>query len=228
MLDLIRYGMENAVAFKIMESVRKGKGLTPEWEEAMRATGVPDWYIESCKKIKYMFPKAHAAAYVMSAIRLAWYKVHMPIMFYCAMFTAAGGEVDAEVVMRGPAYVKMVIEEIEKKGRDASATEKAQASTFLLCRECQMRGINFLSVDVNKSDAKIFKPEDGGIRLPFITIPGLGLSVAEAIVEAREKAIFTSIEDLRIRAKVSQGLADLLKRNGATEGLNDTDQLSFF
>ncbi|MBQ4327321.1 MAG: PolC-type DNA polymerase III [Clostridia bacterium] len=228
MLDLIRYGMENATAFKIMESVRKGKGLTPEWEEAMRATGVPDWYIESCKKIKYMFPKAHAAAYVMSAIRLAWYKVHMPIMFYCAMFTAAGGEVDAEVVMRGPAYVKMVIDEIDKKGREASATEKAQASTLLLCRECQMRGINFLSVDVNKSEAKIFKPEDGGIRLPFITIPGLGESVAVAIVEAREKDIFTSVEDLRIRAKVSQGLADLLKRNGATEGLNDTDQLSFF
>ena len=228
MLDLIRYGMENATAFKIMESVRKGKGLTPEWEEAMKATGVPDWYIESCKKIKYMFPKAHAAAYVMSAIRLAWYKVHMPIMFYCAMFTAAGGEVDAEVVMRGPAYVKMVIDEIDKKGREASATEKAQASTLLLCRECQMRGINFLSVDVNKSEAKIFKPEDGGIRLPFVTIPGLGESVAVAIVEAREKAIFTSVEDLRIRAKVSQGLADLLKRNGATEGLNDTDQLSFF
>ena len=228
MLDLIRYGMENATAFKIMESVRKGKGLTPEWEEQMTATGVPDWYIESCKKIKYMFPKAHAAAYVMSAIRLAWYKVHMPVMFYCAMFTAAGGDVDAEIVMGGRRKVKMVIDEIEKKGRDASDKEKDQMSTLLLVNECMARGIKMLGVNISKSEAKIFKPEDGGIRLPFISLPGLGERAALNIVEAREKEPFFSVEDMQIRAKVSQSLTELLRKSGALDGVSETAQITFF
>ncbi len=228
MLDLIRYGMENDMAFKIMESVRKGKGLTPEWEEAMIAVGVPDWYIESCKKIKYMFPKAHAAAYVMSAIRLGWYKVHMPIMFYCAMFTAAGGEVDAEIVMGGQRNVKMVIDEIDRKGRDATAKEKGQASTLLLVHECMARGIKFLKIDINKSDAKAFKPEDGAIRLPFLSLAGLGESVAMNIVEAREVEPFFSVEDMQIRAKVSGSITELLRKVGALDGVNETDQLTMF
>ena len=225
---LIRYGLNNSDAFKIMESVRKGKGLTPDWETNMTSHGVPDWYIESCKKIKYMFPKAHAAAYVMSAIRLAWYKVHMPVMFYCAMFTAAGGDVDAEIVMGGRRKVKMVIDEIERKGREATAKEKGQVSTLLLVNECLARGIKLLGVNINKSEAKIFKPEDGGIRLPFISLPGLGESAAVGIVEEREKEPFFSVEDMQIRAKVSQSLTELLRKNGALEGVNETDQLSFF
>ncbi len=228
MLDLIRYGMENAVAFKIMESVRKGKGLTPEWEEAMRGTGVPEWYIESCKKIKYMFPKAHAAAYVMSAIRLAWYKVHMPVMFYCAMFTATVNDINAEIVMAGRRNVRMVIDEIDKMGRDASATEKSQASALMLVNECMARGIKILGVNINKSEATIFKPEDGGIRLPFATLPKLGGKVALGIVAEREKSPFFSVEDMKVRAKVSQSLTELLRKNNAFDGIAETDQLSFF
>ncbi|MGN1047811.1 MAG: PolC-type DNA polymerase III [Eubacteriales bacterium] len=228
MLDLIQYGMDNSLAFKIMEAVRKGKGLQPEWEEKMLEVGVPEWYIESCKKIKYLFPKAHAAAYVMSAIRLAWYKVHMPIMFYCAMFTAAGGDVDAEIVMGGRRKVKMYIDEIDKKGKDATAKEKGQVSTLLLVNECMARGIKLLGVDINKSEAKAFKPEDGSIRLPFLSLPGLGESVALNIVEAREKEPFFSIEDMQIRAKVSQSITELLRKNGALDGVSETDQLTFF
>ncbi|MBQ8207859.1 MAG: PolC-type DNA polymerase III [Clostridia bacterium] len=228
MNELIRYGLNNSDAFKIMESVRKGKGLTPEWEANMTEHGVPDWYIESCKKIKYMFPKAHAAAYVMSAIRLAWYKVHMPIMFYCAMFTAAGGEVDAEIVMGGRRKVKMVIDEIERKGRDATAKEKGQVSTLMLVNECLARGVKILGVNINKSEAKAFKPEDGAIRLPFISLPGLGESAALAIVAEREKDPFFSVEDMQIRAKVSQSLIDLLRKNNAFDGVAETAQLTFF
>ncbi len=228
MLDLIRYGMENAVAFKIMESVRKGKGLTPEWEEAMLKTGVPEWYIESCKKIKYMFPKAHAAAYVMSAIRLAWYKVHMPIMFYCAMFTATVNDINAELVMGGRRSIRMFIDEIDKKGREASATEKGQASALLLVNECLARGIKILGVNINKSEATVFKPEDGAIRLPFATLPKLGGKVALGIVSEREKSPFYSVEDMKVRAKVSQSLTELLRKNNAFDGIAETDQLSFF
>ncbi|MEE0969404.1 MAG: PolC-type DNA polymerase III, partial [Clostridia bacterium] len=228
MLDLIRYGMENSTAFKIMESVRKGKGLTPEWEDSMRGSGVPEWYIESCKKIKYMFPKAHAAAYVMSAIRLAWYKVHMPIMFYCAMFTATVGDINAEVVMGGRRNVRMVIDEIDKKGRDASATEKSQASALQLVNECLARGIKILGVNINKSEATVFKPENGAIRLPFATLPKLGGKVALGIVSEREKSPFYSVEDMTVRAKVSQSLTELLRKNNAFDGIAETDQLSFF
>ena len=149
-------------------------------------------------------------------------------MFYCAMFTAAGGDVDAEIVMGGRRKVKMVIDEIEKKGREASAKEKGQMSTLLLVNECMARGIKMLGVNINKSDAKIFKPEDGGIRLPFLSLPGLGESVALNIVEAREKEPFFSVEDMQIRAKVSQSLTELLRKNGALDGVSETDQITFF
>ncbi len=225
---LRRYGLDNSDAFKIMESVRKGKGLTPDWEANMTSHGVPDWYIESCKKIKYMFPKAHAAAYVMSAIRLAWYKVHMPIMFYCAMFTATVDDINAEVVMGGRRNVKLVIDEIDKKGREASQTEKSQASALMLVNECLARGIKILGVNINKSEATIFKPEDGAIRLPFATLPKLGGKVALGIVAEREKSPFFSVEDMRVRAKVSQSIVDLLRKNNAFDGIAETDQLSFF
>ena len=131
MLDMIRYGLENATAFKIMEAVRKGKGLTPEWEADMRAHNVPEWYITSCKKIKYLFPKAHAAAYVMSAIRLAWYKVHQPVAFYCTMFTVAPNGFDAQVVIKGKANVVAHMRDIQKRGKEAS--QKEQSSHSPLC-----------------------------------------------------------------------------------------------
>ena len=228
MLDLIRYGMDNSLAFKIMESVRKGKGLTPEWEEKMREANVPDWYIPSCKKIKYMFPKAHAAAYVMSAIRLAWYKIHIPIAFYCAMFTVAPNGFDAEIAMKGKKFVVDYIKDIEKRGKEASPKEIGSIPTLQLINECYARNIKFLPVNVEKSHSFMYLPEDGKIRLPFSALPGLGENAAANIISAREEAPFFSIEDLQIRGKVTKGVIEILKRNNVLDGLSETAQLSFF
>jgi DNA polymerase-3 subunit alpha (Gram-positive type) len=228
MNDLIAYGVDKSLSFKIMESVRKGKGLTPEFEAAMRAANVPDWYMDSCKKIKYMFPKAHAAAYVMSAIRLGWYKVHIPLAFYCAMFTVAPNGFDAEVAMKGKKFVVDYIKDIEKRGKEASPKETGSIPTLQLINECYARNIKFLPVNVEKSHSFMYLPEDGKIRLPFSALPGLGDNAAANIIAAREEASFCSIEDLQIRAKLSKGVIDILKRNNVLDTLSDTSQLSFF
>ena len=228
MNDLIRYGVENALSFKIMESVRKGKGLTPDWEAAMREHNVPEWYIDSCKKIKYMFPKAHAAAYVMSAIRLGWYKVHIPIAFYCAMFTVAPGGFDAEIVGRGRASLMNTIKDIEKRGKEASPKEIASIPSLQLANECMARGMKFLSVDIEKSHSYAFLPENGSIRMPFSALPGLGENAAANILSAREEEPFFSIEDLQTRAKLSKSVIEILRKNHALDNLNETDQLSLF
>ncbi len=228
MLDLIRYGLENAMAFKIMESVRKGRGLTPEWEEEMRKHQVPEWYITSCKKIKYMFPKAHAAAYVMSAIRLGWYKVHIPIAFYCAMFTVAPGGFDAEIVMEGKSHVMATIKDIEKRGKEASPKEQASVASLQLINECMARKIRFLPVDIEKSESYAFVPENGAIRMPFSALPGLGENAALNIIQARNEEKFFSVDDLRIRAKLTKSVIEILRKNHVLDQLNETDQLSFF
>ena len=228
MNDLIRYGVENAHAFKIMEAVRKGKGLTPEWEAEMKEHGVPDWYIGSCKKIKYMFPKAHAAAYVMSAIRLGWYKVHMPLVFYSAFFTAAPGGFDAGIAMSGKAGVVRTMKEINDKGNEASQKETAMLATLNLVNECYARGIKFLPVNFFKSKAFAYVPEDGRIRLPFNSLAGVGENAALAIETARDGGEILSVEDLRLKAKLTKAVVEVLKENGALEGLSDTNQITFF
>ncbi|MBQ7292777.1 MAG: PolC-type DNA polymerase III, partial [Clostridia bacterium] len=234
MLDLIRYGMDNSLAFKIMESVRKGKGLTPEWEEKMKEVNVPDWYIPSCKKIKYMFPKAHAAAYVMSAIRLAWYKIHIPIAFYCAMFTVAPNGFDAEIAMKGKKFVSDYIKDIEKRSNSKDPATKATNKeittipTLQLINECYARNIKFLPVSVEKSHSFMFLPENGKIRLPFSALTKLGDNAAANIISAREEAPFSSVEDLQTRAKLSKSVIDILKRNNVLDDLSETNQLSFF
>ena len=226
MLDMIRYGLENAMAFKIMEAVRKGKGLTPEWEAAMREHNVPEWYITSCKKIKYLFPKAHAAAYVMSAIRLAWYKVHQPVAFYCTMFTVAPNGFDAEIVMGGKGNVVAVMRDIQKRGKEASPKEQASISTLQLINEAMARKIRFLPVDLEKSHSYAFLPENGAIRMPFSSLPGLGENAAQNIIKAREEEPFFSVEDLQIRAKLSKSVIDMLRANGVLDNVNETDQLT--
>ena len=228
MLDLIRYGLDNGLAFKIMESVRKGRGLTPEWIEEMKAHDVPDWYISSCKKIKYMFPKAHAAAYVMSAIRLGWYKVHMPIAFYCAMFTVAPAGFDAEIVSKGRSNVRATIKDIEERGKAATQKEQSMIPTLQLANECMARGIKFLPVNLQKSDSHAFLPENGNIRMPFSSLGGLGDSAADNIIKERNVEPYFSVEDLQIRAKLSKSVIDILRRNGALDDLSETDQLSMF
>lgn len=229
MLVLIqKYGLDKANAFKIMEDVRKGKGLKPEYEEDMRAHGVPDWYIASCKKIKYMFPKAHAAAYVMSAIRLGWYKVHMPLVFYAAFFSAAPGGFDAEIVMRGRLGIKRVLEEISEKGNDITQKDASLASTLQLANEALARGIDFLPVSFEKSDAFAFLPEDGKIRLPFSSLGGVGDTAAQSIARVRNEGHVLSVEELRIRAKLSKSVIEVLQNHGALDGLSATNQITFF
>ena len=228
MLDLIRYGLDRSDAFKIMESVRKGKGLTPEWEEEMLSHGVPTWYLDSCKKIKYMFPKAHAAAYAMSAIRLGWYKINMPIVFYCTMFTVAGDGLDANVILRGKRAVDARITEIDKAGKNAAPIELASIPMLQLVQESMARGIRYLPVSLEKSEARAFLPENGSIRLPFSSLPGLGENAAASIVAARENEPFFSVEDLQIRAGLNKSVMEVLRGARVFEGIHETDQLSMF
>ena len=228
MLALIRYGVEKSHAFKIMEMVRKGKGLTPEYEAEMREVGVPDWYIASCKKIKYMFPKAHAAAYDMSAIRLGWYKVHIPLAFYCAMFTVQPLGFDGALVMKGKKAVAAYIKDIEQRSQKNEATPKETQSlpVLQLVNEAYARGIGFLPVDLEKSTADEYVPENGKIRLPFASLAGLGENAAANIVAARDQEPFFSIEDLQTRAKLTRAVVDILRQNHVLDGVNETDQMT--
>ena len=228
MLYLIAHGLENKLSFDIMESVRKGKGLKPEWEAEMLAHDVPEWYIWSCKKIKYMFPKAHAAAYVMSAIRLAWYKIYYPMEFYAAFLSVAPGGFDAEIVGRGLSGVNATIKEIEEKGNEASKKEEDTCQTLYLVREAMARGVKFLNVDLKKSDAKAFLPENGMIRMPFNSLPGLGETAADKIIEAREKYDIYSVADLREHTGISKTVVEILRRNHVLDGLSETNQFSMF
>ena len=228
MLYLIAHGLESKLSFDIMESVRKGKGLRPEWEAEMLAHDVPEWYIWSCKKIKYMFPKAHAAAYVMSAIRLAWYKIYYPMEFYAAFLTVAPGGFDAEIVGKGYEGVNAHIKEIEEKGNEATAKENETCQTLYLVREALARGVKFLNVDLKKSDATAFLPENGKIRMPFNSLSGLGETAAEKIIEARNNYDIFSIEELREHTGISKTVIEILRRNHVLDGLSETNQFSLF
>ena len=228
MTYLMQKGMQDAMAFDIMEKVRKGKGVSAEYEKEMLAHGVPPWYIASCRKIKYMFPKAHAAAYDMSAIRLGWYKIYYPLEFYAAFLTVAPGGFDAEIVSKGYSGVSDAIREIEEKGNDATAKENETCQTLYLVREAQARGIKFLNVDLKKSDATAFLPEKEGIRMPFNSLVGLGDSAAEKIIETRDSYDIWSVEDLRERSGVSKSVIEVLRRDHVLDGLSEQNQFSLF
>ncbi len=229
MLDLIRYGLDKGLSFKIMEAVRKGKGLTPEFEAAMREKNVPDWYIGSCKKIKYMFPKAHAAAYVMSAIRLGWYKIYKPLEFYAAFLTVAPSGFDASIVLRGKEFVLKTIQEIEAKGHDATQKEQDMVTGLQLVYECYARGYQFLPVDLAHSHATAFLPEDGAIRVPLNSLPGLGDTAATKIAEVcfQQPPLF-SIQELQESTGISKAVLEILQQNGVLANLKEDNQLSFF
>ena len=228
MLYLLRHNLDDSTSFKIMEDVRKGKGLKPEYEAAMREHGVPDWYIGSCKKIKYMFPKAHAAAYVMSAIRLGWYKIYYPMEFYAAFLTVAPGGFDAEIVSGGYTGVSKAITALEGKGQEMTQKDNEMLTTLYLVREALARGVRFLNVDLKRSDATAFLPEDGKIRMPFNSLSGLGGTAAEKIISAREKYEIYSVEDLRERTGISKAVIEILRRNHVLDGLAETNQFSLF
>ena len=224
---LIDKGVKPKLAFTTMESVRKGKGLKPEMEEAMIERQVPDWFMDSCKKIKYMFPKGHAVAYVTMALRVAWFKVHHPLAYYCAYFTVRGDGFDATTMILSPEAARKRITEIRNMD-NATARDKDTATCLELVLEMNLRGIRFLPVDLYRSDVRRFLIEDGNIRCPFISLPGLGESVAAQIAEARRDGRFLSIEDLKNRGKAGSAVIDILRSHGALEGLTETNQISMF
>jgi len=218
--------------FKIMEYTRKGKAPKelPPYEEAMKTVGVEQWYIDSCYKIKYMFPKAHAAAYVIAALRLAWYKIYHPIHFYSAYFTVRGGAIDAVAAVEGKAAVKKKMEEIKLKGNDKTAKDESTYVVLQIVIEMLARGIEFLPVDIYKSDARIYRIEDGKIRLPFGAIDGIGENAAKAIADAKNdgNGEFMSYDDLMARAGIGRSVVDSLKEAGALGDMPESNQISLF
>ncbi|HBV67489.1 MAG TPA: PolC-type DNA polymerase III, partial [Clostridiales bacterium] len=233
MVYLIRKGLPPNSAFKIMETVRKGKALKdPKWseyEELMRSNDVPEWYIDSCKKIKYMFPKAHAAAYVMMAFRIAWFKVHIPEAYYAAYFSIRAKAFDAEFMIYGKEKVKEKMKEIELQGNEAANKDKDMYDDLELVLEMYERGLKFLPVDLYKSHSSKFIVEDEGLRPPFTSISGMGNVAAEGIYAAvRNGEELKSVDDLRKRAKIGNAVVDLLKKFNCLNSLPESDQLSFF
>ena len=228
MVYLMYAGVEPKLAFTIMESVRKGKGLTEEYEKAMRDNNVPDWYIESCKKIKYMFPKGHAVAYVMMAVRIAYYKVYYPEAYYATFFTVRANDFDADLVSKGPGAIKAKLNELYAIGNKVTAKDKGLITSLELCYELYARGLNFLKVDLYISEANTFTIEKDGIRPPLSALEGVGENAAKSIAEVRLQGEFISKEDLRVRAKVSKTVIEALDKHGCLEGMSETNQLSLF
>ena len=228
---LIDQGLDNSDAFKIMEFVRKGKPKKePEnWEKysnMMKEKNVPDWYIESCRRIEYMFPKGHAVAYVMMAMRIAYFKVHKPLAFYAAFLSRKADDFDMEVMSKG-VLAKQKLEELSKEPKLDPKKKNEQAICEIVV-ELEARGIELLPVDIYLSEGRKFKIEDGKIRIPLIGISGLGGAVIENILKEREEAKFISVEDLKRRTKMSQTVADKLKSIGAISSLSETNQISLF
>ena len=229
MTYLLYKGVEPKHAFQIMEDTRKGKApktFTPERVQMLKDHDVPQWYIDSCLKIKYMFPKAHAAAYVISAIRLGWYKVHMPLEFYCAYLSVAPGGFEASMVANGKGEILKQIAELEAKGNEATQKEKEQIVALQLAFECLARNIQFLPVDLMKSDAFKFLPEDGKIRLPFSSIAGIGDNAAEKIAQVRDGGDIFSVEDFQQRSRLSNSVIKTLQDNGVFSNMAETNQIS--
>ena len=233
---LITKGLPPNTAFKIMEGVRKGKvakGKVKEWPEyveLMKENNVPEWYIKSCEKIKYLFPKAHAAAYVTNAFRIAWYKVHIPKAYYCAYFSIRADAFDSNVMCHGHERVLSKMREIEmlQAQRKASKTDEDMYETLEIVNEMYCRGINFLPIDIYESSATKFKLEDDGIRPPLNSIPGLGTVASQGIETARVDGEFMSMDDLRIRSKIGKSAIETLKEAGCLQGMSESNQMSLF
>ncbi len=230
MTDLIHWGVKKEVAFSTMESVRHGRGISDEDMAVLKTNkNIPDWYIPSCLKIKYMFPKAHAAAYILMALRVAWFKVYYPEIYYAAYFSVRADKVDVEAMSHGKNSVMALINRIKEKGTAATKLEKDLQTYMELVNEAIERGINFKMVDINESEATTYKIMDKHtILVPFNAVDGLGDSAAKQIVAARSEAPFLSKEDLQIRGKVSQKIMDFFEENNVLEGMPAQNQLSLF
>lgn len=230
--DIMNYlrkkGLPNSDAFTIMEKVRKGKGLTEEQELEMREHDVPDWYIESCKKIKYMFPRAHAVAYCMMSMRIAWFKVYYPVEFYAVWFTAKVANFDEKVMLRGQHAIEERMDEIIRKGKDASAKEQDDMPVLELAYEMCARGYEFAPARLGISDALKFKAHDGKVLLPFVAISGMGEGAAKQFAAAYEERPYETVEDIADRGRVNKSAIEELRQHGVLEGLPETAQISMF
>lgn len=230
MVYLIYAGLEPSFAFKIMESVRKGRGLTADMEAEMKRRDVPDWYIWSCKQIKYMFPKAHATAYVLMAVRIAYFKVHYPLEFYATYFSVRAGDFDLVTMTSGYDAVLARIIDIESKGIQASPKEKALLTVFEMALEMAARGFKFLPLNLYQSDSRRFVPvhEQNALLPPFAALDGVGETAARSIAEAAKQGEFLSVEDLQDRSRASKPVIELLDAQGCLTGLPQSNQLSLF
>ncbi len=231
MTYLIYHGLPSKTAFDIMEIVRKGKAkklLTEDHVKLMRECNVPEWYIDSCYKIKYMFPKAHAAAYMIAALRLGWYKVYKPVEYYCAYFTGRSDDIDVESIVAGKEAVRRKIADIQNKGKEASNKEIAVLENLYIFNEILSRGIEILPIDLEKSHSRKYLVENGKMRLPFNALDGVGDKAAEALYDAVHNYNIISVDDLCSKPGVSKSIVETLKSMGAINGLPETNQLTLF
>ena len=228
--DIMNYlmlkGVAPKMAFDTMESVRKGRGLSSAMEEAMEEARVDPWFIDSCKKIQYMFPKGHAVAYVTMALRVAWFKVYHPAAYYAAYFTVRGDGFDATRMLLKPDVIKGILNDFKQQEQKLTTKDKQEIVAWELVLEMQMRGIAFLPADLYKSDVKRFLIEDGALRVPFTALSGVGEAVAESIAKERDLP-FISIEDLKKRGKASSAVIEILRTQGCLNALSETSQVSF-
>ncbi|NLO85745.1 MAG: PolC-type DNA polymerase III [Clostridiales bacterium] len=226
---LITKGVDSKMSFDTMEFVRKGRGLTPAMEAAMNEQNVPEWFIDSCKKIKYMFPKGHAVAYVTMSLRVAWYKVYHPVAYYAAYFTIRGDGFDAAKMLLSNETLRDRLNDFELREEKLSVREKQEENAFHMVLEMQERGIQMLPVDLYKSHLNRFLPEDGNLRCPFTSISSFGESAAQGIIDTRDESKpYLSVEDLRMRARVGASATEMLRLQGALEGLPETSQVDLF
>ncbi|MDR0898656.1 MAG: PolC-type DNA polymerase III [Oscillospiraceae bacterium] len=225
---LMLRGVEPKMAFTTMESVRKGRGLTPAMEDAMRAAATPEWFIDSCKKIKYMFPKGHAVAYVMMALRIAWFKVYHPVAYYASYYTVRADAFDIGLMGRSAEGLREALDDFDLRGKAMTAAEHDQKLLAEIALEMVQRGIRLLPIDLYRSKAEEFQIIDGGILPPFTAIPGLGISAAQSLCEVRGAAPFLSMEDVKLRAKLSSAVMEKLAEHGALADLPETSQVSLF
>ena len=225
---LRKHGVPNGDAFTIMEKVRKGKGLTEEQEALMVEHDIPDWYIESCKKIKYMFPRSHAVAYVLMSMREAYYKVYYPAEFYAVYFTTKVANFDEKVILKGQQAVWDRMTEIEQMGKDASKKEEADITVLEVAYEMYARGYEFAPARLGESDATKFRVNNGRVQLPFVAISGMGEGAATAFAKGYEERPYETVEDIMDRGKVNKTVVEELRAHGVLEGLPETAQISFF
>lgn len=229
MLYLIyKAGMDASLAFTITESVRKGKGLTPEWIDEMKRCKVPQWYIDSCLRIEYMFPKAHAAAYVISAVRTAYFKLYYPIEYYATYFTVRAEDLDLELLCQGYDAIARRLQETEAKGFNVTTKEKNSIPLLEMALEMTARGFNFKPIDLYKSQATKFVIDDMHLIPPFSAVSGIGINAAPNLANAREQGEFLSIEDFQRRSKASKTVIETLTGMGCFRGLPESNQLTLF